>query len=160
MIIWDKRNGYSYKDEANGKHYSVYEAKCYEGECTSDIVIIWDDERNCVANHVYGATFLHENIEELNNTIKFYVDEYETKKKANVAKVAHKHGFSSAGVKAFIDQASADFFAEMEKPYDEQHLENYDIVVSCGKHKIGVPLGAEEWNEIEAWLNYCLEVNL
>ena len=158
MIIWDKKNGYVYEDETNGKRYSTYEAKCYEGECTSDILIIWDEENNCFANYVYGATLLHENIEELNNTIKFYVDDYEAKRnKPSKARALIKYEATKAGVRAFLDEASTDFFAEMEKPWDDQHLENYDIVISCGKRKISIPLGAEEWNGIEALLTDAAE---
>ena len=160
MIIWDKKNGYIYEDEQTHKRYSTYEAKCYQGECTSDIVIIWDDKNNCVANYVYGATFLHESIEELNNTIKFYVDDYEAKRsKPSKARAFLKYEFTKAGIQAFEDRASADFFAEMEKPFDDQYLEKFDIMVSCGKHQIRIPFGAQEWDSLLEMLDECLEVN-
>ena len=153
MITWDKRNGFVYEDEQTSKRYSLYEAKCYQGEATSDIVIMWDEERNCFANYVYGATNLFENIAELDETVRYYVEKYETKDDG----IAVNYRFNKAGVKAFVDGASADFFADMDD--GGEHLDQFDIVVSCGKHQIRIPLGAEEWNELEAMLNFCLEVN-
>ena len=160
MIIWDKRNGYTYKDESTSKEYSLSELSCYHGEASHDIVAIWDNKNNCFANYVYGAEFLHKNIEELNNTIKLYVDDYEAQRnKQSKTKAFVKHEFTNAGITAFLDQASNDFFAEMEKPYEDQHLEKFDIMVSCGKHQIRIPLGAQEWDEVEAMLIECWEVN-
>lgn len=158
MIIWDKKNGYIYEDEQTHKRYSTYEAKCYEGECTSDIVIIWDEKNNCFANYVYGATFLHESIEELNNTIKFYVDDYEAKRnKRSKTRAFIKHEFTKAGIENFIEHASTDFFEEMNN--GGEHLDQFDIVVSCGKNQIRIPLGAEEWDCVEAMLTNCLEAS-
>ena len=153
MIIWDKKNGYTYENETNGKRYTLFEAKCYEGEASSDIVIIWDEEKNQFTNYVYGANDLFKHIDELDNTIKYYVGEA-TKA---TPKTAVSYRFTKAGVKAFLDDASTEFFEEMEKPFEDQHLEQFDIVVSCGKRKISVPLGAEEWNALEDWLTECVE---
>ena len=151
MIIWDKKNGYTYEDETNGKRYSLFEAKCYQGEATSDIVIIWDEEKNRFANYVYGANDLFKHIDELDNTIKYYVNE--CAKEATKAEVNYR--FTKAGVKAFLADTSAEFFEDMDN--GGEHLDQFDIVVSCGKHKIHVPLGAEEWNGIESWLNDAIE---
>lgn len=151
MIIWDKKNGYTYKDEATNKEYTLHELMCYKGTASSDIVGIWDEENNCFANYVYGAEFLDESIEELNNTIKFYVDDYEAKRnKPSNARAFVKYGFSKAGVHDFLEHASNDFFADMDN--GGEHIDQFDIVVSCGKHKIRVPLGAEEWDGLESWL--------
>lgn len=156
MIIWDRKNGYVYEDEQTHKRYSTYEAKCYEGECTSDIVIIWDDKNNCFANYVYGATFLHESIEELDNTIKFYVDDYEAKRNNQSKKRAFiKYEFTKAGVSAFLDKASTDFFEEMDN--GGEHLDKFDIVVTCGKHKISMPLGAYLWDRLTDCLTDAVE---
>ena len=155
MIIWDKRNGYVYEDEQTNKRFGLYEAKCYQGEATSDIVIMWDEERNRFANYVYGATSLFENIAELDDNVRYYVDEYEAKQKQNGIAVGYR--FTKAGVKAFLDNASADFFADMDD--GGEHLDQFDIVVSCGKHSIRIPLGAEEWDSVDAMLRECLEVN-
>ena len=151
MIIWDKKNGYTYEEETNGKRYSLFEAKCYQGEATSDIVIIWDEEKNQFANYVYGADSLFEHIEELDNTIKYYVGE--ATKKTPKAEVSYR--FTKAGVKAFLADASAEFFEDMDN--GGEHLDQFDIVISCGKRKIAVPLGAEEWNSIEAFLSDAVE---
>lgn len=151
MIIWGKKNGYTYKDEATNKEYSLHELMCYKGTASSDIVGIWDEENNCFANYVYGAEFLDESIEELNNAIKFYVDDYEAKRnKPSKARAFVKYGFSKAGVHDFLEHASNDFFADMDN--GGEHIDQFDIVVSCGKHKIRVPLGAEEWDGLESWL--------
>lgn len=160
MIIWDQKNGYTYKDEATNKEYTLHELMCYKGTASSDIVGIWDEKNNCFANYVYGAEFLDKSIEELNNTIKFYVDAYEAKQKAETkAKAFIKYEFTKAGVKAFLEKASDDFFAEMEKEWEVQNLGQFDIEISCGKHKVRIPLGAEEWNSVEVMLADCLEVN-
>lgn len=151
MIIWDKKNGYTYEDETNRKRYELFEAKCYQGEATSDIVIIWDEKENCFTNYVYGANNLFEHIEELDNTIKYYVDE--STKKTPKADVSYR--FTKAGVKAFLADASAEFFEDMDN--GGEHLDQFDIVISCGKRKIAVPLGAEEWNSIEAFLADAVE---
>lgn len=158
MIIWDKKNGYTYKDEATRKEYTLHEMMCYKGVASSDIVAIWDEENNCFANYVYGAEFLHEDIEELNNTIMFYVDDYEAKRnKPSKAKAFIKYDFTKAGIEAFKDRASADFFAEMDN--GGEHIDKFDILVSCGKHQIRIPLGAEEWDSVEDMLSECWEAN-
>jgi hypothetical protein len=151
MIIWDKKNGYTYEDETNGKRYGLFEAKCYQGEASSDIVIIWDEEKNQFANYVYGADSLFGHIEELDNTIKYYVGE--ATKATPKAEVTYR--FTKAGVKAFLADASTEFFEDMDN--GGEHLDQFDIVVSCGKRSIRVPLGAEEWNALEDWLTECVE---
>jgi hypothetical protein len=160
MIYWSKRDGYTYKDEDTLKEYSLFEMMCYQGTATSDVIAIWDEKNNCFANHVYGATLLYEDIEELNNTIKYYVDAYEAKQKTKAkAKAFTKYEFNKAGIKAFLSKASEDFFEEMDHELEDQDLSKFDIVVSCGKHQIRIPLGAEEWNSVEVMLADCLEVN-
>lgn len=151
MIIWDKRNGYAYEDETNGKRYNLFEAKCYEGEATSDIVIIWDEKKNQFVNYVYGANDLFRHIDELDNTIKYYVGE--AIKETPKTDVYYK--FTRAGVKAFLADASAEFFEDMDN--GGEHLDQFDIVISCGKRKISVPLGAEEWGALENLLSDAIE---
>lgn len=156
MIIYEKKNGWSFLSEDTEKQYSLYEMVSYRGHSTSDIITIWDHANDCFVNHVYGANST--SIEELSDIIAEYVKEYETKEKAKAtAEIAASYKFSKAGVKAFLEYASDDFFAEMEKEWDEQNLAQFDIVVSCGKHSITVPLGAEEWGCIEAMLEDSLE---
>ena len=156
MIIWDKRNGYIYEDEQTHKRFSLLEAKAYDGEATSDIVVIWDEKKNCFADYVYGATFLHENIAELDNVVSDYVADYEAKQKATAqAEIAINYKFTKAGVKAFLDGASTDFFEDMDN--GGEHLDQFDVVVSCGKHQIRIPLGAEQWNGFEIFLNDAID---
>ncbi len=151
MIIWDKKNGYTYEDETNGKRYNLFEAKCYQGEASSDIVIIWDEEKNQFVDYVYGADRLSEDIEELDNTISYYVGE--ATKATPKAEVNYR--FTKAGTRAFLADASAEFFEDMDN--GGEHLDQFDIIVSCGKRSIRVPLGAEEWNALEDWLTECAE---
>jgi hypothetical protein len=142
----------------DSKHYALYEAKTYKHNSTSDRVIIWDEDNDEMVNFVYGATIL--GVDELDKAVSEYVAEYEARRKAEAkakVKALVKYNSTKAGVRAFLDEASTDFFAEMEKPWDDQHLENYDIVISCGKRKISIPLGAEEWNGIESLLTDATE---
>lgn len=154
MITYHKDFGCWFQMTEDSKHYALYEAKTYKHNSTSDRVIIWDVDNDEMVNFVYGATVL--GVDELDKAVSEYVAEYEAKQK-NKAKAFAKYNSTKAGVRAFLDEASTDFFAEMEKPWDDQHLENYDIVISCGKRKISIPLGAEEWNGIEALLTDAAE---
>ena len=145
MIIWDKKNGYIYEDESNGKRYSLYEAKCYEGEATSDIVIIWDEAKNNFANYVYGASDLFKHIEELDNTIKYYVGEYA--KKEPKAKITYP--LNNAGVSAWCGDVVDDIL-------DRGVTGDY-IISHCGR-QIMLPDLAEIHESIEYLLSNALEV--
>lgn len=156
MITYHKEYGCWFQMTEDAKHYALYEAKTYKHNTTSDRVIIWDEDNDEMVNFVYGATIL--GIDELDKAVSEYVAEYETRRKAEAsAKTEWAYRFTKAGVKAFLDNASEDFFAEMNKNLIEQDLGKFDIVVSCGKHKIRVPLGAEEWEGLESWLNDAIE---
>lgn len=156
MITYNKKSGWGFIGEESGKQYSLYEMISYRGNTTSDIIIIWDHDSDCIVNHVYGANST--SIEELSDIITEYVKEYETKEKAKAkAEIAASYKFTKTGVKAFLEYASDDFFKEMDKDPDEQDLAQFDIVVSCGKHSISIPLGAEEWGNIEELLFDSLE---
>lgn len=158
MIHYTKENGCYYEHETNGKHYELNELMTYKGNTTSDIVAIFDNDNLELVGWFPGANIF--GIDEIDEAVKEIVEEYEAKQKAKQkakAEVLAEYKFSNAGIKAFLDDASTDFFAEMEKDWDDQHLENYDIVISCGKRKISVPLGAEEWGGIENWLTDAVE---
>ena len=158
MITYHKEYGCWFQMDENAKHYALYEATAYKHNTTSDRVLIWDEDNDELVNFVYGANIL--GVDDLDKAVTEYVAEYEAKKsKPSKASAFIKHEFTKAGVQSFENQASADFFEEFEKPYDDQHLENFDIMVSCGKHQIRIPLGAEEWNELINYLKECLEVN-
>lgn len=145
MIIWDKKNGYTYEDEANGKRYSLYEAKCYEGEATSDIVIIWDEEKNRFTNYVYGANNLFEHIEELDNTIKYYVGEYaKEEQKAEIV-----YPLSKAGVNAWCSDVVDDIL--------ERNITG-DYILTHRNRAIKLPDLAEIHELIEYLLANALEV--
>lgn len=154
MITYHKEYGCWFQMTENSKHYALYEAKTYKHNTTSDRVIIWDEDNDEMVNFVYGATIL--GVDELDKAVSDYVAEYEAKK---TAKAKRHYSLNKAGVKAFEDKASADFFEEMEKPWEEQNLGKFDIIVSVGDHQISVPLGAEEWNDLVVWLSECEEAN-
>lgn len=156
MITYNKKSGWGFIGEESGKQYSLYEMVSYRGNTTSDIIVIWDHDSDCIVNHVYGANST--SIEELSDIITEYVKEYETKEKEKEkAEIAASYKFTKTGVKAFLEYASDDFFKEMDKEPEEQNLAQFDIVVSCGKHSISVPLGAEEWGNVESLLYDSLE---
>lgn len=160
MITYHKEYGCWFQTTEDAKHYALYEAKTYKHNTTSDRVIIWDEDNDEMVNFVYGATIL--SVDELDKAVSEYVAEYEAKQKAEEktkVKAFVKHNFTRAGVNEFISDASEAFFEEMEKDFENQHLENFDIVVSCGKHSVRIPLGAEEWDFVNEMLNNCLEVN-
>lgn len=158
MITYHKDYGCWFQMDECSKHYGLFEMKTYKHHTTSDILAIWDHDNHEFVNYVYGANTL--SVDELDKYVTEYVAEYEAKQKVKTSVEAfRKYNLSKAGVKAFEDSASCDFFAEMEKDYEDQHLEKFDINVTCGSHKISAPLGAEEWNELIAWLNYCVEAN-
>lgn len=156
MITYDKKNGWSFIGEESGKKYDLYEMTSYRGNATSDIIVIFDHDSDCIVNHVYGATSI--SIEELSEIVSEYVSEYETKARAEAkTEIAATYKFTRSGVKAFLGYASDDFFEEMEKDPEEQNLAQFDIIISCGKHSITVPLGAEEWGSVEGMLEESLE---
>lgn len=151
MITYDKNYGCWFQMNGDARHYPLYEMETYKGNTTSDIIVIWDHDNDCIVNHVYGANTIA--VDELDKVVTEYVEEYEAKQKAKAkTEIVANYKFSKAGVKAFLESASDDFFEEMDKDWDLQNLAQFDIVVSCGKHSINIPLGAEEWGCIEVML--------
>ena len=158
MITYDKNYGCWFQMDGCAIHYPLYEMKTYKGNSTSDIIVIFDHDNDRIVNHVYGANTIA--IDELDKVVTEYVEEYEAKQREEAkvkAEVSANYKFSKAGVKAFLDDASTDFFAEMDKDWDEQHLEQFDVVVTCGKRQIVVPLCAEQWGCIEECLTEAVE---
>ena len=158
MITYDKRFGCWFQMDENSRHYALYEMMSYKHNSTSDIVVIFDHDHDSIVNYVYGANVLC--VDELDKAVSEYVEEYEAMARGE-AKVgcSASYRFTKAGVKAFLENASKDFFEEMDHELENQDLSKFDIVISCGKHKIRIPLGAEEWNCVEEMLEDCLEVN-
>ena len=156
MITYTKQNGCFFQMNEGAKHYHLYEMQAYKGKTTSDIIAIFDHDNDCIINHVYGANTI--SVDELDEVVTEYVTEYEAKQKAKTkTEVVANYKFSKAGVKAFLEHASDDFFEEMDKDWDLQNLAQYDIVISCGKHSISIPLGAEEWGCVEEMLEDAVE---
>ena len=156
MITYDKDYGCWFQMDFDSKHYGLFEMKTYKHNSTSDIVVVWDHDNHEFVNYVYGANV--QSVDVLDKVVSDYVAEYEAKRNEKPKQeIAVNYRFNKAGVKAFVDGASADFFADMDD--GGEHLDQFDIVVSCGKHQIKIPLGAEEWNSLEEMLNECLEVN-
>lgn len=139
MIIWDKRNGYSYEDEQTHKRYSLYEAECYKGEATSDILIIWDEELNRFTNYVYGASTLFENLAELDDTIRQYVDDH--KKLEPTTKIVYP--LTKAGVSAWCSDVVDDIL--------EREI-CCDYIISHGNRFIKIPDLAEIHGMLENFL--------
>ena len=158
MITYNKDYGCWFQMTEDSKHYALYEAMTYKHSTTSDRVIIWDNDNDKMVNFVYGANCI--SIDELDKMVYDYVAEYEAKQKPNqVTETAISYKLTNAGIKAFEDYASTDFFAEMDKDWEEQNLDEFDIVVSCGRHEIRIPIGAEEWDSLNGFLRFCVEVN-
>lgn len=97
MIIWSKHEGFYYEDESNGNRYALLEMTSYRGETTSDIIAIWEEEHNTFIDYVYGASHLYENLTELDETIKHYVDKYNKKG----LKTTANYPLTKSGVKAW-----------------------------------------------------------
>ena len=156
MITYDKRFGCWFQMDENSRHYSLYEMMTYKHNSTSDIVVIFDHDHDSIVNYVYGANIL--SVEELDKAVSEYVAEYEAMARGE-GKVTPNlsYRFTKAGIEAFKDRASADFFAEMDR--GGEHIDKFDIFVSCGKHQIRIPLGAQEWDIIDTMLSDCLEAN-
>ena len=142
MIIWDKRNGYIYEDEKTHKRFNLFEAKCYQGEATSDIVIMWDEERNRFANYVYGATNLFDNIAEFDETVRYYVDAYETKQNEK-PKTKLVYPLTQNGVSAWCNDVVDDIL--------EREI-CCDYIISHGNRTIKLPDLAEIHNMLENFL--------
>ena len=158
MITYHKEYGCWFQMTEDAKHYALYEAKTYKHNSTSDRVIIWDEDNDEMVNFVYGATIL--SVDELDKAVTDYVAEYEARQKAEArakAEALAEYKFTKAGVNAFLDETSTDFFAEMEKDWDDQHLELFDTVISCGTRQIKVPLGAYQWECLESYLKDAVE---
>ena len=151
MIIWTKKNGYAYEDEATRKRYSLFEVNTYKGECSPDTIAIWDDCEEQFVNYLYGADFLYKDLSYFDEAVAFYVKEYEANKLVN-KKVRYR--FIKSGVQMFINRASDDFFEAMENGDD---IAPYNIEISVGNHHVTVPLGAMEWDGLETWLMDCVE---
>lgn len=74
MLKHNKREGYTYIDKRTGKEYSLYALHCLGGECTSDIVVIWDDEHENIFNWFYGETWLLAEPAELEKIVADYIE--------------------------------------------------------------------------------------
>lgn len=158
MITYHKEYGCWFQMTEDSKHYSLYKMRPYSGEDTLDIMAVFDYDSKETVGIICDSTLF--DLEDLDCMIESKVLAYEAKQKASKkANAKTKHPFTSAGVNEFEAQVSSEFFEEMEKDWEDQRLDKFDIVVSCGKHQVCVPLGAEEWSEIIVCLRDCLEVN-
>ena len=156
MITYHKEYGCWFQMNETAKHYALYKAKTYKHNSTSDRVIIWDEDNDEMVNFVYGASVL--SVDELDKAVSEYVTQYESiqKKEAkNKVKAFAKYEFTKAGVNNFLDKASTDFFEDMDN--GGEHLDQFNIVVTCGKHKISMPLGAYLWDQLTDCLTDAVE---
>lgn len=143
MIIWSKKEGYRYEDESDGKRYAIFEMKCYGGKATSDCLAIWDEENDCFVNHVYGATHLDELLDDFEDTIKSYVDEYKQKTAKAKAQVKTHYPLTKAGVKAWCSDVVDDIL-------DKEIFGDY--IISHRNRQIRLPDLAEIHSLLEDFL--------
>lgn len=79
MLKFTKTNGLNYVDEKSGEEYSLFGTKCIGASVVPDIVVIFDNERQKVANFFYGESLIFDGenaLQELENTVAYCVDEY------------------------------------------------------------------------------------
>lgn len=147
MIIYDKKNGWAFLSEETGKHYALYEMISYRGHTTSDIIAIWDHDNDFIVNHVYGATILK--IEELSETISYYVAEYETRARGKAKEETEiYYKLSKSGVRAWGNDVVEDIC--------EKDLCG-DYIISHGNRSVRLPDLAEIHNMLECFLEDVVE---
>lgn len=142
MFKYDKREGWKFIEEKGGKHYSLYEMFSYKGTCTSDTIVIWDDDNNCFVDYLMGATIFA--MEEIAEDIARRVEEYETKTLGPAmveTEVFYK--LSDAGIKAWSNDVVEDIC--------EKELWG-DYIISHGNRGIRLPDLAEVHNMLEVFL--------
>lgn len=86
MLKFAKQDGLSYVDEKSGGEYSLFGTKCIGANAVPDIVVIFDNERQKVVNYFYGESVMFDGenaLQELDNTIAYYVGEYLKEEKEN-----------------------------------------------------------------------------
>jgi hypothetical protein len=144
MIIWSKKNGFYYEDESNGNRYALLEMTSYKGECTSDIIAIWEEDHNTFINYVYGAAYLYENLDELDKTIKLYVDRYNKKG----LKTKANYPLTKSGVNAWCCDVVDDIL--------DRGITG-DFIISHCNRQIKLPDLAEIYEMFTRFLNEALE---
>lgn len=144
MITYDSKNGCYYHNET--RHYHLYEAMTYKGDTTSDIIIIFDHDRDHVVNYVYGASTI--GMRELDDVVTDYVNEYES----NLAENAKTYAFTKAGTRLFLNSAMDDIYKALED--DREPMP--DIKITVGNHQITVPMMAEIWEDFETFIHEAI----
>lgn len=81
MLKFNAREGMSYVHDATHKEYELLELTTIQGKASPDVISIWDMSKNpmVMVNFVYGAEDLKQNLAELDDLVRYYVDEYETR---------------------------------------------------------------------------------
>jgi hypothetical protein len=150
MIIWTKKEGYIYEHETSGNRYHLYEMTCLNGEATSDMFAIWDhaNDENVFVNWCAGATIL--SMEEINEAVADYVEEYEVKKQTTTkTETEVEYRLTKAGVKAWECDVVDDIL-------DKDICEPY--IISHGNRSIKLPDLAEIHDALSAFLEEAEEI--
>lgn len=67
-----------------------------------------------------------------------------------------KYQFTKEGINAFLEDALADIFAELEKD-GGGHPEDYDFYITCGDRSIRVPCLSDTYENLSIFLANTLE---
>lgn len=145
MIIWSKKEGFYYEDESNGCRYALLEMTSYKGDCTSDIIAIWEEDHNTFIDYVYGASYLYEDLEKLDETIKFYVDRYNKKG----LKTKANYPLTKSGVRAWCGDVVDDIL--------ERGITG-DFIISHCNRQIKLPDLAEVFDALDCFLTEAEEI--
>lgn len=141
MIIYTKENGCYFVRETTEKHYHLFEAMTYKGHTTSDRVIIWDEDTDQMVNFVYGANSI--SVEELDQMVSDYVEEYEAKQKKRVP-VSITYKLTRDGVRLWLSDVVDDIL---------DHDRTGDYIITHEGRSIRLP----DLAEIHEQLGYFLE---
>lgn len=151
MLTYDKNNGFYYHNDE--RHYHLYEMKTYLGDKTSDILVIFDHDRDTIVNHVYGATTIRP--DELDRIVTEYVQQYERElrtPKAPEPEKINEYTFDKLGVNGFLGDSLEDIFEALDNGQTEP-----DLVLTLGEQKIRVPILAQTWELFERFMRDALE---
>lgn len=66
-----------------------------------------------------------------------------------------KYRFTKEGISAFLEDALADIFAELDK--EDGHPEDYDFYITCGDRSIRVPCLSDTYENLSVFLANTLE---
>jgi hypothetical protein len=152
MLTYDKNNGFYYHND--DRHYHLYEMKAYLSDKTSDILVIFDHDRDTVVNHVYGATTIRP--DELDRIVTEYVQQYERElrtPKAPEPDEVNEYKFNKLGVKGFMSDAFECIYEALE----DDSIKFPEIEIKVRDRKITIPILRQTWEHFERFMPDALE---